>query len=128
MATNPAVPYWDEADTVTCHAGAAITGKRFVGISGPRTGDNPTVTHAAAAAAAASRVGVAAYDAAAGAKVTVYFGHQVMPVTTGAILSAGASVGSDAAGLAVAAGANPVLGTAYDDAASGADCPVKLAR
>ena len=128
MATNPAVPYWDEADTITCHAGAAITGKRFVGISGPRIDGNPTVTHAAAAAAP-SRVGVAAYDAAVGAKVTVYFGHQVMPVTVGAAaVAAGAPVGSDATGLAVAAGANPPLGTAFDDAAVGVDCPVKLSR
>lgn len=128
MATNEAVPYWDQADTITCHAAAAITGKRFVGISAARTGGNPTVTHAAAAGAQPSRVGVAAYDAPAGSKVTVYTGTQVVPVTAGAALTAGQSLTSSATGAAVDAAAGPVLGTAYDDAANGTDTPVKLAR
>lgn len=130
MATNPAVPYWDNAETVTARAGAAITGKRFVGISGPMTEEQPTMTHAAAVGARAARTGVSAYDAPAGGNVTVYSGTQVMPVTASVAIAAGDSIYAIADGRATnVAGTNPEpLGVAYGDAAIGADCPVKLAR
>lgn len=129
MATNPAVPYWDEADTVTAHAGAAITGKRFVAISGAMTDGNPTMTHAAADAMAnPAGVGVAAYDAPVGTKFTAYTGNQVMPVRAGAAITAGQTVESNAAGEAVPSATGAVLGVAYGDAALGADAPIKLAR
>ena len=125
MATNPAVPYWDEGNTFTGHASAAVTGKRFVGISGPRTEGNPTVAHAAAASRA---IGVAGYDAAADAKVTVYAAPGiVMPVEAGGAISAGDEVEVGANGTAVTQAAGVVVGTALDDAAQGDDVPVKLA-
>lgn len=127
MATNPAVPLWDEADTITCHAETAVTGKRFVHVSGPRVGDNPQVEHQVGAAGKKA-LGVSAYDAAAGAKVSVYAGVQVMPVTASGAITAGQVVYSAADGKAVAAqpaGALPA-GIAVDDAADGADCPVYL--
>lgn len=130
MATNPAVPFWDEGNTFTGHASAAVTGKRFVSISGPRVDGNPSVAHAVGSATVKA-VGVSAYDAASGAKVTVYSGPGiVMPVTAGEAITAGAPVYSAADGRAVdtapVAGAL-IAGYALDDAALGADCPVKLA-
>ena len=127
MATNPAVPFWDEGNTFTGHASAAVTGKRFVTISGPRVEGNPAVAHAAGTATTKA-VGVAAYDAAAGTKVTVYSGPGiVMPVTAGAAIAAGAPIYSLADGRATSVATGNIVGWALDDAAVGADCPVKLA-
>lgn len=130
MATNPAVPFWDEGNTFTGHASAAVTGKRFVTISGARVDGNPRVAHAASAAAV-KPVGVAAYDAASGAKVTVYSAPGiVMPVTADGSITAGAPVFSTAAGKATATdpgtGSSPA-GYALDDAADGTDAVIKLA-
>lgn len=130
MAVNPAVPFWDEANTFTGHASAAVTGKRFVTISGARIGDNPRVAHAASSATA-KPVGVAAYDVASGAKVTVYSQPGIiMPVTATGAISAGAPVFSAADGRATATnpgGTALVAGWAIDDAADGADAVIKLA-
>lgn len=130
MATNPAVPFWDEGNTFTGHASAAVTGKRFVNISGPRVEGNPAVAHAVGSATV-KPVGVSAYDAAAGTKVTVYSGPGiVMPVTAGEAITAGAPVYSAADGRAVdtppVAGAL-IAGYALDDAADGDDAVIKLA-
>lgn len=123
MATNPAVPYWDNAETVTGHATAAVTGKRFATISGARVDDKPAVKHAAVGAPA----GVTAFDAAINTDVTLYQGTQVMPVTAAVAITAGDTLYSTADGSATNVAAGPVRGYAYDDAAAGADCPVKLA-
>lgn len=129
MATNPAVPFWDEGNTLTCHASAAVTGKRFVTISGARVDGNPRVNHAVGSATAKA-LGVSAYDAASGAKVTVYSGPGiVMPVTASGAITAGQDVYSTADGKATATqptGARPA-GIALDDAADGADAVIKLA-
>lgn len=122
MATNPAVPFWDKAETLTAHAEAAITGKRFVTISGARTDGKPTVSHAAAGAPA----GVSGYDAPAGSDVTVYQGKQVMPVTAAVAITAGDALYSTADGSATNVAAGPIRGYAFDDAAAGTDVPVKL--
>lgn len=130
MATNTAVPFWDEGNTITCHASAAITGKRFVAISGARVEGNPRVAHAASAVAVKS-FGVSGYDAVSGGKVSVYTAPGiVMPVTAAVAITAGQPVYSDATGqatnVAPVAGAL-ISGHAADDAAIGAECPVKLA-
>lgn len=129
MATNPAVPFWDEGNTFTGHASTAVTGKRFVAISGARVDGNPRVAHAVNSATSVT-VGVSAYDAASGAKVSVYSGPGiVMPVTAAVALTAGDVVYSDAAGKAVKvapAGAVKPAGLVLDDAAIDADAVVKL--
>lgn len=128
MATNPAVPFWDEGNAITCHAAEALTGKRFVHISGVRTDGNPTVDHSVGAAGKRA-FGVTARDAASGTKVTVYSAPGiVVPVTTSEAVDAGDLIYSDADGCAVdtqPSGALPA-GIALDDAAQGADVPVKL--
>lgn len=131
MATNPAVPFWDEGNTFTGHADGAITGKRFVMISGARVDGNPRVKHVAQGTNAKRPVGVSGFDAASGDKVTVYSSPGiVMPVTAVGAITAGDPVYSDAAGKATStspgAGAVPA-GTALDDAADGTDAVIKLA-
>lgn len=130
MATNPAVPFWDEAESFTCHASAAVTGKRFVAISGARVDGNPRVA-SAASSATVKPFGVSAYDAASGAKLTVYTKPGlIMPVTASGAITAGAPVFSTADGRATATnpgGTGIVAGWAADDAADGTDAVIKLA-
>lgn len=128
---NEAIPYFDPADTVTGYAEAAVTGKRFVAVSGPRTDGLVTVSPGSAATSVAT-VGVASRDAALGAKVMVAR-TGVWPVTAGEALAAGDVIGSDDTGravkLATAVALNAAavrLGTVWDDVADGDDAPVAL--
>lgn len=126
MAVNPAVPFWDEGNTITCHATAAVTGKRFVTVSGPRQGGNPAVAHAAGTAGTKA-LGVSARDAASGEKFSVYSSPGlVMPVTPAVAITAGQPIYSAADGRATNVATGQQVGTALDDAAVGVDCPVKL--
>lgn len=128
MANNPCVPFWDEGNTFTAHASAAITGKRFVSISGARVDGNPRVNHAVGSATRRA-VGVSGYDAASGAKVTVYAAPGlVVPVTVAEAITAGDLLYSDANGKAVKTQPTnaPALAVALDDAADATDVPAKL--
>lgn len=92
------IPFHFPAETLTCHASAAVIGRRFVNVSGAPTDDCPTVAHATTADA----LGVAAQDAALGEKVTVFTcGH--LQVEAGGAITAGARVSVDASGRAIAA-------------------------
>ena len=131
MANNIAVPFWDEGNTITCHASAAVTGKRFVSISGARVEGNPRVAHVAQGTNGKTPLGVSGYDAPSGGKVSVYSAPGiVMPVTASGTITAGDDVYSTADGKATStspgAGARP-SGTALDDAADGTDAVIKLA-
>lgn len=130
MATDTAVPFWDEAESLTCHASEAVTGKRFVSISGARVDGNPRVA-SLVGSATRKPFGVSGYTVPDESKVTVYTKPGlVMPVTAAVALTAGDPVYSTATGeatnVAPVAGAL-IAGTAVDDAAIGADAPIKLA-
>lgn len=111
-------PFWDEADTLTCHASAAVIGCRFVSISGPRNGGNPAVAHSGAGA---HPFGVASRDKLINEKVMVHRAPTIIvPVEVGVTpVVAGGLVMSDAVGRCVpyvaGAGVN-VAGRALDDA------------
>lgn len=115
------IPFHFPAQTLTCHASAAVTGRRFVNVSGAPTDEAPTV----ATATTADALGVAAQDAAAGEKVTVFtVGH--LAVEAGGAVAAGARVTVDASGRAIAAtgGAGvtvPFVGKATRAAAAAGD-------
>lgn len=109
------VPFFFPADTLTCHASEAITGRRIVGIADARRDDNPTVGHAAG-----GDFGVAARDAVADGKVTVYT-VGVLEVEAGAAVAAGALVASDADGRAVTATTGAYVGRALDAATAAGD-------
>lgn len=123
---NECIPLFDPGATPTCSPSAAVTGKRFVAISGATVGG---LMRIAPCGAGLRAIGVAARDAAIGEPVHVYGNPgQIVPVKVGAgALTAGQEVQSDATGQAIVVAAGLRLGTIVDDAASGADGFVKLA-
>ncbi len=131
MPANELIPFKEHANRVTGTATAAVTGKRFVSISGDR---RPDGTYAVAPTPAGGKVfGVAIYDAPLGAQVPIVVldsGH-IVPVRAGVALVANASVMSDATGQATpAAGAAGAVvhasGIALTGAAAGADAQILL--
>jgi hypothetical protein len=121
---NDAIPYLEEADEVTVLPTAAITGKRFVVISGNRDATDNLI-QAAPCGDNGRALGVAMWDAAIGKRVTV----KTMPVTAAAALAANQVVASDATGQArVAAAGERGLGLVVTGAAAGADAQIKLGR
>jgi hypothetical protein len=118
------VPVHDGGQTpFTFTTSAAVTGGRLVATSG-----SGTVAHAAADSAVV--IGVAAFDAAAGSKVTVWpLEGCVHELEASAAIAAAAGVVADANGqvktaaVATAAAAGSLIGTALTTAAG---TPLKL--
>jgi hypothetical protein len=121
--------------SVTFKATAAVTGKRFLKITGNRTGggmgglstDLANVYQMAQAVADDNAVGVSAQDVANGA-LGRCIGGGIVTVESGAAVAAGAIVKADAQGRAITwATAGAVLGVAMNGVgAAGADLEVKL--
>ncbi|HEU5046147.1 MAG TPA: capsid cement protein [Nocardioidaceae bacterium] len=124
---NDAIPFFDDGDELTCTAPAGVSGKTFVKISGDKQDDG---TYTIATAAAGDRaLGVAAWDAAAGKRVTVQTidSGLVMPVVASGALAADDPVAVAAGGLAIKAAAGALaVGYALTSAADGADAEIKL--
>ncbi len=119
---NACQPLYQEGRNVTGRAKTAVTGKRFVAITGNGTEGVPDCGHATAA----GRVfGVAGYDAAIGEAFPV-FRKGVVPVKTSGAVTAFAEVEVGATGLAVAKTAGVAVGYAMFDAAAGADAFICL--
>lgn len=126
------VPKFTPGQAITSQASAAITGGQLVAVSG-------SGTVAKTAGASTAWVGVAAFDAANGDKVTIHKGGVQRIVASGAI-TAGDQVISAADGkvasLAAAAGATAgdinaarqVVGTALTTAADGASVEIDMDR
>lgn len=109
---------------ITGHASAAVTGKRFLKISGNRTDGNIAVAHADAAGRVA---GVSKYDAASGQKVGVMRGNsRVVHVLASGAIAAFAEVEVGANGVAVTKAAGIAVGYAVTAAADGADAQISL--
>ena len=120
---NDLTPYEDPGDTATCYCETAVTGKRFVTVSGPKVDGLTQVSRSVAGERA---YGVAARDAAIGANVMVFTEGDV-PVTSGAALTAGQEVQSDATGRAIPLAAGKSLGVVLDDVAGAdLDAPIHL--
>lgn len=109
---------------ITGRATAAVTGKRFLKISGNRSNGNIAVAHADAA----GRVcGVSKYDAASGAIVGVARGNsRVTHVTADGAIAAFAEVEVGATGKAKTKTAGIAVGYALTAAADGADAEISL--
>jgi predicted RecA/RadA family phage recombinase len=104
------IPLYEPGDRITCTPTAAVQGKRFVAISGNQQADG---TFSVAPPTAAGRVlGVAAWDAAVGSKVTVIKGAgYILPVVVAAAgLAAGTEVQVDATGAVIARAAGVPVG------------------
>ncbi len=119
---NACQPLYTEGRNITGRASAAVTGKRFVAISGNGTEGVPSVAHATAAS---QIFGVAGYDAASGGTLPV-IRKGVVPVKTAGAISAGDEVEVGANGQAVTKSAGVAVGVALFDAASGADAFIAL--
>lgn len=126
------VPLFKPGQAITSQASAAIVGGRLVAVSG-------SGTVAETAGATTAWVGVAAFDAASGDKVTVHCGG-VQKLTASGAITAGDQVISAAAGrvasLAAAAGATAgdinsarqVVGIALSTAADGGSVQIQMVR
>src|SRR5262252_10604081 len=135
---NDLVRVMEEADNLTGQATAAITGKRFLRISGARAhkfnvlGTTPSDNSYKVApcnAVGMKAIGAAKYDQAnIGGKVGIARGG-ICPVLAGAAITAGVEIMTDATGQAipfVSAAGQYAIGLAMDDAASGTDAEVLL--
>lgn len=120
---NAMRPFYKPGESVTAHAKTAVTGRRFVDIDGARTDGNISVSHKAGDA-----IGVAAYDAPAGEKVTTYLGG-VLEVQAASAVTAGQYVKPDGTGQAIPAATKAEgVGRAVDDIAAGATGPIDFGR
>lgn len=126
---NECIPLYRPGGDVTCVATAAVTGKTFVDLSTApspalASGGNLRVT---TATAAGNSFGVAAYDAASGARVPVIRNKgAVVPVTAGGTIAAGAEVEVGATGRAVTIAAGRARGRALEAATTGNDVFIEL--
>lgn len=122
---NECIPFKEPGVAVTARATAAVTGKRFVGITGNIGTDGAlAVAHAPAGTRA---IGVSKYDAASGALVGVIRGSRtVVPVTAGANIAAGAEVEVGTNGQAITKNTGVAVGYAETAATSGNDARICL--
>lgn len=133
MPANEALRFKKPGEDLTGKATAAVTGKRFLGISANRTGggagglstDLANVYSVAHATAAGVVIGVSAHDAASGSLVGVLSGG-IVPVTAGATITAGQRIEVGTNGQAIPLAAGIAVGVAMTGAASGADAEIKL--
>lgn len=96
------LPKFDAGEPFTALTSADVVGGRVLIVSGAGT-----VSHAGADAVAESLIGVAAFDTAAGDRVTVYpLKGAVHKLEAGAAIAAGALIGTLAAGKVDDAGTN----------------------
>jgi hypothetical protein len=121
---NENVGVYEPGRNITGHTTAAVTGKRFLKITGNRTDGNISVAHADAA----GRVcGVSEFDAAIGQKVGIARGNsRVTFVTAGGAIAAFAEVEVGANGTAVTKAAGIAVGYAITAAANAADAEISL--
>lgn len=121
---NELIDIYKPGGDITGRASATVTGKRFLKISGNRSGGNIAV----APADAGGRIcGVSKYDAAATAIVGVARGNaRVVPVTADGAIAAFAEVEVGAAGKAKTKNAGVAVGYALTAAADGADAEISL--
>lgn len=121
---NDNVGVYEPGRDISGRASAAVTGKRFLKISGNRASGNLAVAHADAA----GRVcGVSKYDAASGDIVGIARGNsRVTFVTAAANIAAFAEVEVGANGQAITKASGVAVGYAVTAATSGGDAEVSL--
>lgn len=106
------LPWFNQGDQFTSQASGTITAGQVVAVSGDGT-------VAAAGANAANTVGVAAFDAVSGDKVTIFRGGVQYVTNTGGV-TAGDNISSAASGaVATTTSTNPVIGVALTTATTG---------
>lgn len=135
MPANPCYPYYEPGTRLTGHATAAVTGKRFAKISGDiqsgpglSTATDGGNIRVATCGAGEKAVGVFGHDQASGQKVPLINGPGiVVPMTSGAAITAGQEVQSDATGRAIPLAAGKSNGMALSGVgAADTDVMVRL--
>ena len=121
---NECIPLYRPGLDITAVTTGAVVGKTFVDYSAALTTGLVSVVTATAAGKVA---GVAAYDAASGARVPVIRGKgQIVPVTAGAAITALAEVEVGTGGKAVTFSAGVKVGRALSTGVNNTDCFVEL--
>lgn len=121
---NENVGVYEPGRDITGRASAAVTGKRFLKISGNRSSGNIAVAHADAGGRVA---GVSKYDAASGDIVGVARGNsRVTFVLADGAIAAFAEVEVGTAGKAKTKNTGVAVGYALTAAADGADAEISL--
>lgn len=121
---NDNISVYEPGQDISGRASAAITGKRFLKISGNRNNGNVAVAHADAAG---RTCGVSGRDTASGKLVNVLRGKdRVTFVTAGANLTAFQEVEVGAGGVAVVKASGVAVGYAVTAATSGGDAEISL--
>lgn len=125
MAENVNLGVYDPGTDITGRCSAAVTGKRFLKISGNRNGGNLAVAHADAAGRVA---GVSKYDAKSGELVGIMRGNsRVVYVTAAGAIAAFAEVQVGTNGQAITkTEAGVAVGYAVTGATSGGDAEISL--
>lgn len=134
LRVNDCIPYKRPGEDLSCRASAAVTGKRFVKVSGARTSGpglsataEGSVYQAQQCVAGDRALGVSSWDAALNEIFTAIVGG-VVPVNSGAAIAAGAEVQSDANGNAITLAAGKSLGICMNTVSgAGVDAEIKLA-
>jgi predicted RecA/RadA family phage recombinase len=137
VPANECIPFYDDGDEVTVHAVNALTGKRFVRVTGRQTGYRAGTGVNAnldtsgiggnylgdVPAGAEACLGVAQYDVAAGDKVTV-MRRKILPVTAGATVTVGSLVQVDSAGRVINLASGVAVGLCLVGATIGNDAEI----
>ncbi|OBK92382.1 hypothetical protein A5646_03515 [Mycobacterium sp. 1245499.0] len=121
---NECIPHYRPGADITAVTTAAVTGKTFVDLSAALTTGLPSV---ATATAAGLSVGVAAKDAASGARVAVIRGRgTILPVTAGGTIAYGAEVEIGSGGKAVTLASGKARGRAWSAGTANNDVIIEL--
>lgn len=121
---NENIEIYSPGQDISGRASAAVTGKRFLKISGNRAAGNIAVAHADAAG---RTCGVSGRDAASGELVDVKRGSgRVVFVTAAAAIAAFAEVEVGANGQAATKASGVAVGYAVTAATSGGDAEISL--
>ncbi|OBJ57840.1 capsid cement protein [Mycobacterium asiaticum] len=121
---NECIPHYRPGADLTAVTTANVTGKTFVDLSAALTTGIPSV---ATATAAGKTVGVAARDAASGARVSIIRGKgSIVPVTAGGTIAYGAEVEIGSGGKAVTIASGRAVGRAWSAGTNNNDVIVEL--
>jgi hypothetical protein len=123
---NECIPLFRPGNDLTAVTTTAVTGGRMVEISATRSATDGLIRVGTATAAGRS-LGVAAYDAASGARVAVIGGAgTVVPVQAGGTIAFGAQVEVGTLGQVVTIASGVAVGRAVEAGTSGNPVMIRL--
>lgn len=125
--TNECIPLFDAGSAITATASANVTGKRFVNITAALNAASGTLAAVSHAAPGSRALGVSTRDAATGTRLTLEARPgDVLPVTAGGTIAAGAEVEVGTNGQAVTLTTGKASGMALSAATIGNDVYVRI--